>query len=86
MNKWKPKNPELLYDHELLKKWIGYFRINKDEAWGIVEDEYEETAQGVGRYWLDHRKHGPDYGNSTLQHLQQLWDVFIELFELVEEI
>jgi hypothetical protein len=85
MSKWKPKDPGLLSDDELLKKWIGYFRINRDKPCGIAEDEYEETAQGVARYWFYHRKHGPDYGNSTLRHLQQLWDAFIKLYELVEE-
>jgi hypothetical protein len=86
MGKWKPKKSEFLCDNELLEKWRGYFLINGDEPFGIAESEYEETAQGVARYWLDHRGHGPDYGNSTLRHLQQLWDAFIKLFELVEEI
>jgi hypothetical protein len=63
MNKWKPKEPELIWNNELLEKWMGYFRINQGEIWGIVEDEYKEMAQGVGRYWLEHWKHGPDYGN-----------------------
>jgi hypothetical protein len=86
MSKWKLKKSELLSNSELFTKWTCYFRTKGDELWGIAEDEYEETAQGVARYWLDHRKHGPDYGNSSLRYLQQLWDAFIELFEPVEEI
>jgi hypothetical protein len=85
MSRWKLKEPEFICEDDFLEKWLGYFWTYRDEPSGIAIYEYEDMAKGIARYWLDHREHGPDYGNLSIRYIQQLWNVFIELFEPVEE-
>jgi hypothetical protein len=81
---WKLKKPESIFDDELMEKWKGYFRTNRKELWEM-EEEYEEMAMGVARYWLNRLEHGPDYDYSGLRNTQNLWNAFIQQYELTEE-
>jgi hypothetical protein len=81
---WKLKKPDLIFDDDLLEKWRGYIWTNREEFWAL-EDEYEEMAMGVACYWLNRLEHGPDYDYSGLRNLQNLWNAFIQQYELAEE-